>query len=179
MGSNLLKWAGCAALFGATLSLATPASANSVVVDWDEACLQGIRENKPGPTIVSRMTTVVHTAMYDAWACYDAKAVGTRFGGFLPRPAKERTEANNPKAVSFAALQACPLGLYPFFLYTPPGPPRIGGRKPLNSAEYMLIACPMLRKFDMHLAAFACWRALPSRARHRGEPGEWASVSSW
>src|SRR6187431_2300210 len=112
MKSNFLKWAGCAALLGATLALCAPASADSVVVDWDEACLQGIRENKPGPTIVSRMITVVHTAIYDAWACYDEKAVGSRFGGFLRRPAKERTEANKRKAISFAALRAC-LDLFP------------------------------------------------------------------
>lgn len=112
MKRNLLRWAGCAALLGAALAMGAPASADSVVVDWDEACLQGIRENKPGPTIVSRLTTIVHTAIYDAWACYDAKAVGSRFGGFLRRPAKERTQANKEKAISYAAFRAC-LDLFP------------------------------------------------------------------
>ncbi len=55
------------------------------------------------PPFGGRTLAVVHNAMYDAWAACDAKAVGTRFGGGLRRPAAERTEANKRKAVSFAA----------------------------------------------------------------------------
>jgi len=107
MKGNLFKWVGGAALLGAMLAPAAPARAESIVLDWDEACLQSIRDNKPGPTIVSRMTTIVHTCIYDAWSCYDDKAVGTRFQGFLRRPAKERNEANKKKALSYAAFRAC------------------------------------------------------------------------
>ena len=51
------------------------------------------------------MLAVAHTAMYDAWAAYDANAVGTRLGGSLRRPANEATNENKKRAVSFAAYR--------------------------------------------------------------------------
>ncbi len=54
------------------------------------------------PTIGSRNLAMIVTAMYDAWAAYDAKAVGTRLGGKLRRPAAERTDANKGKAIGYA-----------------------------------------------------------------------------
>ena len=62
--------------------------------------------NKPRPTVLSRTDAIVLTAMYDAWAAYDDKAVGTRLGGKLRRPKAERTEANKEKAIAFAAYRA-------------------------------------------------------------------------
>jgi hypothetical protein len=44
--------------------------------------------------------------MYDAWAAYDERAVGTQLGGALRRPASERTLANKEQAVSYAAYRA-------------------------------------------------------------------------
>jgi hypothetical protein len=44
--------------------------------------------------------------MYDAWAPYDDKAVGTQLSGALRRPPKERTLANKEKAISYAAYRA-------------------------------------------------------------------------
>src|SRR5262249_3457648 len=61
--------------------------------------------NKPRPTILSRTDAIVLTAMYDAWAAYDAKAVGTRLGGKLRRPKNERTLANKEKAIAYAAFR--------------------------------------------------------------------------
>ena len=49
---------------------------------------------------------MVHTAIFDAWAAYDAKARGTRLGTSLRRPAAERTLENKNKAISFAAYTA-------------------------------------------------------------------------
>jgi len=60
----------------------------------------------PRPTILSRQMAIVATAMFDAWACYDEKAVGTVLGGSLRRPADERTMANKQKAMAFAAYRA-------------------------------------------------------------------------
>jgi hypothetical protein len=54
------------------------------------------------PTIGSRNLAICVTAMYDAWAAYDDKAVGTRLGGKLRRPASERTVANKDKAIGYA-----------------------------------------------------------------------------
>jgi len=58
------------------------------------------------PTIISRQMAIPMTAMYDAWAAYDEKAVGTRLGGKLRRPAKERTLKNKAKAISYATYRA-------------------------------------------------------------------------
>jgi PAP2 superfamily len=68
--------------------------------------------NKPRPTVLSRTDAIVLTAMYDAWAAYDAKAVGTRLGGKLRRPKSERTVANKEKAIAYAAYRAL-LFVYP------------------------------------------------------------------
>lgn len=85
---------------------------DNVVVKWDEAVLQAIRDTKPGPTVVARALAVVHTAIFDSWAAYDARAVGTRLGARLRRPAGEFTEANKNEAVSYAAYRAA-LDLFP------------------------------------------------------------------
>jgi hypothetical protein len=70
-----------------------PRADDNVVLRWDEQTLATIRALKTGPTINARALAIVHTAMYDAWAAYDATAVGTRLGGTLRRPAAERTLA--------------------------------------------------------------------------------------
>ncbi|HTE71077.1 MAG TPA: hypothetical protein VK942_20370, partial [Actinomycetes bacterium] len=67
-----------------------PRPGDNVVLRWDEQTLAAIRAVKTGPTINARALAMVHTAMYDAWAAYDATAVGTRLGGSLRRPATER-----------------------------------------------------------------------------------------
>jgi hypothetical protein len=58
------------------------------------------------PTIISREMVIVMTAMYDAWAAYDEKAVGTRLGSTLRRPAAERTLENKSTAVAYAVYRA-------------------------------------------------------------------------
>lgn len=83
-------------------SQATP----NVVIQWNNAALQGVRDSKIGPPMVARALAIVHTCMFDAWAAYDPKAVGTQFGGTLRRPAAEATLANKSKAMSFAAYRA-------------------------------------------------------------------------
>ena len=83
-----------------------PSATDDVVLRWDEETLAAIRATKPGPTVVARTLAVVHTAMYDAWAPYDATAVGTRLGGSLRRPAEERTPDFKSKAISYAAYRA-------------------------------------------------------------------------
>jgi len=44
--------------------------------------------------------------MYDAWAAYDERAVGTQLRDALRRPASERTLANKEQAISYAAYRA-------------------------------------------------------------------------
>jgi hypothetical protein len=83
-----------------------PSASDNVVLQWDEELLQAIRALPPGPTVVARAISVVHTAIFDAWAAYDPIARGTRLGSSLRRPAAERTLANKNKAISFAAYKA-------------------------------------------------------------------------
>jgi hypothetical protein len=78
----------------------------SVVVRWDDAALEAVRRTRLGPPMVARALAILHTAMYDAWAAYDATAVGTQLGGALRRPPGERTLANKEHAVSIAAYRA-------------------------------------------------------------------------
>src|SRR5919108_3074035 len=89
-----------------------PRADDNVVLRWDEQTLAAIRALKTGPTINARALAVVHTAMYDAWAAYDATAVGTRLGGSLRRPAAERTLEYKSMAISYAAYRAL-LNLFP------------------------------------------------------------------
>lgn len=48
------------------------------------------------PTIISREMAIVMTAVYDAWAAYDDKAVGTRLGGKLR--GRSRIARDSPRA---------------------------------------------------------------------------------
>ena len=89
-----------------------PAATDDVVLKWDEQTLAEIRATKPAPTVVARALAVTHTAMYDAWAAYDATAVGTRLGGSLRRQAEERTADYKSKAISYAAYRTL-LDLFP------------------------------------------------------------------
>jgi hypothetical protein len=89
-----------------------PRPDDNVVLRWDEQTLAVIRALKTGPTITARALAIVHTSMYDAWAAYDARAVGTRLGGSLRRPAEERTLAYKSMAISYAAYRTL-LNLFP------------------------------------------------------------------
>src|SRR5439155_3507483 len=84
----------------------------NVVIEWNAAFLQGVRDSKLGPPMVARALAVGHTCIYDAWAAYDRKAVGTRLGGTLRQPLGKRTLANKKRAISFAAYRAA-VDLFP------------------------------------------------------------------
>jgi len=72
----------------------------------EEVTAREVEANGPRPTIGSRTLAIWATAMYDAWAAYDEKAVGSRLGGTLRRPAGERTLENKKKAISYASYKA-------------------------------------------------------------------------
>jgi hypothetical protein len=78
----------------------------------EEAAARRVDKVGAKPTIISRDMMISCTGMYDAWACYDEKAVGTRLGGTLRRPAEERTQANRELAISYAVTR-CLEDLYP------------------------------------------------------------------
>jgi hypothetical protein len=95
-----------ASLLLSSWSNAAVPSPQNIVIQWDNATLQGIRDAKLGAPIVARALAVVHTCMYDAWSAYDERAVGTQLQGALRRPASERTLPNKEQAVSYAAYRA-------------------------------------------------------------------------
>jgi hypothetical protein len=90
----------------ATAPPAARLAADNLVLRWNAAALQGVRESRLGPPMVARALAIVHTCMYDAWAAYDRVAVGTRLGGALRLPPRRRTLANKSEAISFAAYRA-------------------------------------------------------------------------
>lgn len=82
----------------------------SIAYDWcdiaEEVIAKEHEVHAPRPTIGSRMFAIWATSMFDAWAAYDDKAVGSRLGGTLRRPPAERTLENKKKAISYASYKA-------------------------------------------------------------------------
>lgn len=85
---------------------------DDLVTRWNAQLLQAVRDTNPAPPVVARMLAVAHTCMYDAWAAYDRRADGTRFGDKLRRPERERSDQNRRAAISHAALMAA-IDLFP------------------------------------------------------------------
>lgn len=85
---------------------------DTVVIRWNNAFLQGVRDSKLGPPMVARALAIGHTCIYDAWAAYDQRALGTRLGASLRLPDAERTLANAAQSISFAAYRAA-VDLFP------------------------------------------------------------------
>jgi len=92
-------------LFVGSWAHAGPTGPPNVAVLWNNATLQGVRDAKLGAPVVARALAIVHTCMYDAWAAYDERAVGTQLAGALRRPDSERTLANKNQAISYAAYR--------------------------------------------------------------------------
>lgn len=72
----------------------------------EEATARDVDLHGARPTIVARTLAVWATAMYDSWAAYDDKAVGSRLADKLRRPQSEHTLENKKKAISYASYQA-------------------------------------------------------------------------
>jgi len=99
-----------------SLAKAASFSRPSAAYDWLDISLEAtareVDRHGARPTIISRTLAIALTAMYDAWAAYDEKAVGTRLGAALRRPAAERTVANKEKAIAYATYRAL-VDVYP------------------------------------------------------------------
>ena len=102
--TRLLAWIAVACM-GLCPALAQDVTPN-VVIQWNNAALQGVRESKIGPPMVARALAIVHTCIYDAWAAYDPHALGTQLGASLRQPPSQRRIADKNKAISFAAYRA-------------------------------------------------------------------------
>ncbi|MGE3877493.1 MAG: vanadium-dependent haloperoxidase [Planctomycetota bacterium] len=77
-----------------------------------ETTAREVEEIGARPTIISRQMAIPLTAMYDAWAAYDERAVGTRLGSALRRPVAERTQRNREIAIAHAMCRTL-LDLFP------------------------------------------------------------------
>ena len=99
----------CSANTGASAALTNNVDQpmQSVVMQWNNLCVQAIRHIHAGPPVAARMLAIMHTSMYDAWTAYDPVAIGTHFPTrHLRRPSAERTLAHKQQAISYAAYRA-------------------------------------------------------------------------
>jgi len=73
--------------FVALLSPAPASAAASVAAQWNQALLDAVKATRANDVVTARALAIVHTAMFDAWAAYDDKALGTQSGSAWRRPA--------------------------------------------------------------------------------------------
>ena len=83
----------------------TSAIAESIVIQWNDLALKTISKTATNPPQATRALSMMHTAIYDAWANYDEKALGSRLGGSNRRPPAERTDANKEQAIAYATYR--------------------------------------------------------------------------
>ena len=81
---------------------ARPATTQSAARQWNEELLQAIRLDTPRPTVHARNLFHLSVAMYDAWASYDATAIGYVTH---ERVASADAAADRATAISFAAYR--------------------------------------------------------------------------
>jgi len=103
---------GSALAVGPSANAGSASSSGDVVIQWNNAALQAIRDVNPGPTVAARALAIMHTAMYDAWAAFDTVAVPTRPNGIPRHPGAGNGLDNKNQAVSYAAYRAM-LDLFP------------------------------------------------------------------
>ncbi|WP_416396388.1 vanadium-dependent haloperoxidase [Allohahella sp. A8] len=76
----------------------------SVVAQWNELGLAGIRESGARPTVTTRQLFILSSAMYDAWSAFDSVAIPYAADPLL-KADPAATEADQARAVSQAAYQ--------------------------------------------------------------------------
>ena len=97
------RWS-CLGLFSAlTFGVLTGAAAEpSIARVWDEEILTAIRIDKPHPPVHARNLFSLSAAMYDAWAAYDATAVGYTY---RTKHTAANVAAARREAISYAAYR--------------------------------------------------------------------------
>jgi hypothetical protein len=76
-----------------------------VALKWNEQTLAAIRQFTPPPPAAARALALAHTAMYNAWTAYDAKAQPTLTAGWARQSGLAAADLPNykAKAISYAA----------------------------------------------------------------------------
>ncbi|MFD5326432.1 vanadium-dependent haloperoxidase [Streptomyces sp. NPDC127092] len=113
LGSAVLSVSPASAAATADTAPAAEAEAgDNLVIQWNKVAYDAqVTAAKPTnnltrPPLGSRTFATLHTCIYDAWAAYDYKAVGTQLGDDLRQPWYKRTESNRKAALSYAAHKA-------------------------------------------------------------------------
>jgi hypothetical protein len=91
--------------FEANAQSAQGLAEESVAVKWNRVLLEAVKATRTSDVATARALAIVHTAMFDAWACFDEKALSTQTGAIWRRPPAERTLANKARATSYAAYR--------------------------------------------------------------------------
>lgn len=96
-------WSRLGLLSALTVGVLTVSAAEpSIARVWDEEILKAIRIDKPHPPVHARNLFSLSAAMYDAWAAYDATAVGYTYRGKHTAP---DVAAARREAISYAAYR--------------------------------------------------------------------------
>ena len=113
---KFMTQSGAVSLFLATGALhrvaAAPASAfsPSLAYRWVDVTLEAaadeIERHAPRPTVSSRLIAMPIHAMYNAWAAYDRRAIGTIPEAFVRQPQTRDRRARQAKAMSYAMFHA-------------------------------------------------------------------------
>lgn len=93
-------------LVGKSVGAESRVSDRNVVIQWNNATLQGIRDSKLAAPAVARALAIVHTCAYDAWSACDDYAVSTQLAGVLRTPLGQHTLERKEQAISYAAFTA-------------------------------------------------------------------------
>jgi len=93
---------------GLLLFAASPAQAEPVARQWNEALLGAVRLDYPAPTVRSRNLFHLSAAMYDAWAAYDPNAQGYFVDETATATDVEAAPAGRPGVAVTALLGADP-----------------------------------------------------------------------
>jgi hypothetical protein len=92
---------------------------DNIVLRWNTALLQAVKNTKMRPPAVARAIAMLHTATYDAWSHYDGKALPVHTPSFQRVPPQYRSDKNREKAIAYAAFNTCcdlfPKDQSPFF----------------------------------------------------------------
>jgi hypothetical protein len=113
---------------------------DNLVLQWNQATYDAMMKKAAEtngltrPPLGSRVFAVVHTCVYDAWAAYDSRAVGTQLGDDLRQPYHKRTLANRKTAVNYAAYDALNY-LFPEFKSDFDAKLRALGHDPANTSR--------------------------------------------
>ena len=70
----------------------------------NQLLLELISKSTLGPPPTARAIAMVSTAIFDAYACYDPVATGTRYGSSLRQPVNRRTQSAIITAVTHASM---------------------------------------------------------------------------